>query len=72
MLHVGGIGGGIDAALERFVAGFERLSDRARARLVIENDDRTFALDDVLSVEPASGARATSAIERVPSKRVSS
>ena len=48
MLHVGGTAGGRDAALDRFVAGFEQLSDRARARLVIENDDRSFALADVL------------------------
>ena len=57
VLHVGGASGGIDAALERFVAGFERLSDRARARLVIENDDRTFALTDVLRLAERTGLR---------------
>src|SRR3954452_2475887 len=44
ILHVGGTGGGHDAALERFQRGHERLSDVARARLVVENDDRTFSL----------------------------
>jgi UV DNA damage endonuclease len=48
VLHVGGASGGVDAALDRFVAGFETLSDAARARLVIENDDRSFGLCDVL------------------------
>jgi UV DNA damage endonuclease len=48
VLHVGGAAGGTDAALDRFVAGFETLSDAARARLVVENDDRSFALADVL------------------------
>jgi UV DNA damage repair endonuclease len=48
VLHVGGAAGGIDAALDRFERGFEQLSEAARARLVIENDDRTFALRDVL------------------------
>ena len=57
VLHVGGIAGGIDAAFERFAEGFERLSDRARARLVIENDDRTFALVDVLRLSERTGLR---------------
>ena len=50
VLHVGGAAGGLTAAGERFVEGISQLSDRARARLVIENDDRTFALTDVLSL----------------------
>ena len=48
VLHVGGGAGGTAAALDRFVRGFEQLSDAARARLVIENDDRVFGLADVL------------------------
>jgi UV DNA damage endonuclease len=50
VLHVGGGAGGLDAAADRFCRGFERLSDAARARLVIENDDRTFGLAAVLSL----------------------
>lgn len=50
VLHVGGVRGGTVAAGERFVRGFAALSDRARARLVIENDDRSFALVDVLGL----------------------
>jgi UV DNA damage endonuclease len=48
VLHVGGAAGGVDAALERFEQGFELLSPAARARLAIENDDRSFGLGDVL------------------------
>ena len=55
VLHVGGAGGGLDAGLDRFCRGFERLSDAARARLVIENDDRTFALTDVLRLSARTG-----------------
>ena len=55
VLHVGGAAGGTAAALDRFLAGFELLSDAARARLVIENDDRTFALADVLTLSKRSG-----------------
>src|SRR3712207_3015898 len=41
VLHVGGAAGGADAALDRFAEGFETLSDAARNRLVVENDDRS-------------------------------
>ena len=55
VLHVGGAAGGVDAALDRFVRGFEVLSDAARARLVVENDDRTFGLCDVLTLSERIG-----------------
>ncbi|MDQ5808457.1 MAG: UV DNA damage repair endonuclease UvsE [Actinomycetota bacterium] len=55
VLHVGGAAGGVDAALDRFVAGFDTLSDAARARLVVENDDRSFALGDVLRLSERIG-----------------
>ena len=48
VLHVGGAAGGTEAGVERFERGFERLSEAARRRLVLENDDRTYALVDVL------------------------
>jgi len=50
VLHVGGAAGGVEAATDRFVRGFELLSDAARDRLVVENDDRTFALCDVVAL----------------------
>jgi UV DNA damage endonuclease len=50
VLHVGSAAGGRDAALDRFCRGFDRLSERARARLVIENDDRAFDVADVLEL----------------------
>jgi UV DNA damage endonuclease len=55
VLHVGGAAGGKPAALDRFCRGFERLSDAARARLVVENDDRTFNLTDVLALAERIG-----------------
>ena len=48
VLHVGGVVGGVDAALKRFERGFEVLSPAARTRLAVENDDRFFGLGDVL------------------------
>ena len=50
VLHVGGGAGGTLAASDRFLAGYERLSERARARLVVENDDRVFGVVDALAV----------------------
>jgi UV DNA damage endonuclease len=55
VLHVGGAAGGRDAALARFEAGFAMLTDAARSRLVIENDDRTFGLADVLQLSRRVG-----------------
>ena len=55
VLHVGGAAGGTQAALDRFVAGFETLTDAARSRLVIENDDRSFSLTDVLGLSERIG-----------------
>jgi UV DNA damage endonuclease len=53
ILHVGGAAGGLDA----FEAGFERLGEAARRRLVVENDDRTYGLADVLELHRRTGVR---------------
>ena len=50
-------GSGVGMAADRFVAAFERLSERARARLVIENDDRVFGVGDVLRLAARCGLR---------------
>jgi UV DNA damage endonuclease len=55
ILHVGGAAGGEQAAMDRFCRGFELLSDAARRRLVIENDDRTFGLRDVVRLSERIG-----------------
>jgi UV DNA damage endonuclease len=57
VLHVGGGAGGPTAAGDRFLAGLERLSDTARARLVIENDDRLFGLAAVVAIARRAGLR---------------
>jgi UV DNA damage endonuclease len=54
VLHVGS---GQGDALGRFEAGFARLSEAARRRLVIENDDRTFGLAAVLELSRRTGLR---------------
>jgi UV DNA damage endonuclease len=57
VLHVGGTADGIRAACDRFLAGFELLSDAARRRLVIENDDRSFGTTDVVRLAERAGLR---------------
>ena len=57
VLHVGGAAGGTGSALDRFEAGLATLSERARERLVIENDDRTFGLCHVLTLHGRTGLR---------------
>jgi UV DNA damage endonuclease len=50
VVHVGGAAGGAARALDRFERGFARLSPAARGRVVVENDDRSFGLGDVLEL----------------------
>jgi UV DNA damage endonuclease len=55
VLHVGGSAGGVEMAMGRFCRGLEALSDAARRRLVVENDDRTFSLRDVMALSNRTG-----------------
>jgi UV DNA damage endonuclease len=57
VLHVGGTAGGKAAACDRFLAGLELMSDAARSRLVIENDDRSFGIGDVVRLARRAGLR---------------
>ncbi len=57
VVHVGGAAGGKDAGAERFEAAAERLSDSARERLVIENDDRTYGLSHVVNLSRKTGIK---------------
>lgn len=54
-LHGGGAGGGKEAALERLARTVDRLSMRARSRLALENDDRTYTPSDLLPLCRATG-----------------
>lgn len=55
MVHVGGSAGGAGAAGDQFLRGVEALSERARSRLAIENDDRSFGLSDVVALAERAG-----------------
>jgi UV DNA damage endonuclease len=47
-IHGGGAQEGKAASLERLAEGLSRLSPRARARVVLENDDRVYTAEDLL------------------------
>jgi len=55
VIHIGGVAGDKALAKARFETAHLRLSERARARLVVENDDRSFGLGDVLEISGRTG-----------------
>ena len=55
VVHVGGVYGDREAALDRWTAAYGRLSERARGRLVVEHDERCFDLGDVLELHRRVG-----------------
>ncbi|GIG28750.1 hypothetical protein [Cellulomonas marina] len=57
VVHVGGLYNDRPSALDRWAAAYERLSDRAQARLGLENDDGPFGVDDVLELSRRTGVR---------------
>lgn len=50
ILHVGGVYGDKTAARGRFCKSWERLSDSVRDRIVLENDEHSYSISDVLSL----------------------
>ena len=54
-LHVGGAYGDKASALDRFAQTLPRLSEDARARLAIENDDTTYTLAETVELAERTG-----------------
>lgn len=55
VIHLGGEYGDKSAALKRFINNFYLLSDSAKKRLVIENDEKIFNIDNILQVSMPLG-----------------
>jgi UV DNA damage endonuclease len=55
--HVGGVYGDRDAAIARFCENYGQLAEPAKRRLVLENDDVSFGVADVLRIHEATGIR---------------
>ncbi|MFA9288678.1 MAG: UV DNA damage repair endonuclease UvsE [Weeksellaceae bacterium] len=49
-IHVGGVYGDKELSIERFISRYKTLPDKIKRRLVIENDDRLYSLQDCLKV----------------------
>ncbi len=50
ILHIGGVYGDKKAASQRFVDNYKLLDPKIKERLVIENDDRSYNIEDVLEI----------------------
>ena len=53
--HVGGVYGDKRASLDRFTENYQKLTRHIKNRLVVENDDTSFTMRDVLERWPATG-----------------
>lgn len=50
ILHVGGVYGDKKTAMQRFIENYQTLAQNVKDRLVIENDDKSYTITDVLSI----------------------
>lgn len=50
ILHIGGIYHNKEESITRFIANFQKLSERLKARIAIENDDRAYPIAEVLAI----------------------
>ena len=50
ILHIGGVYNDKKKSAERFIANYHQLSDAVKERLVIENDDRSYNISEVLQI----------------------
>ncbi|MFA6072804.1 MAG: UV DNA damage repair endonuclease UvsE [Candidatus Woesearchaeota archaeon] len=49
-IHVGGVYDDKEKSIERFVKNYKKLPERVKARLIIENDDKSYSLKDCLEI----------------------
>ena len=54
-IHVGGVYGAKTDAMDRFVSRYETLSKNVRRRLVIENDERNYSIEECIEIHEQTG-----------------
>jgi UV DNA damage endonuclease len=54
-IHVGGVYGDKEKAMQRFVKTYNNLKKKVRKRLVIENDDKLYSLKDCMGIHKETG-----------------
>ena len=50
ILHIGGVYGDKEAAIKRFIDNFNKIEVSVKKRIVIENDDKSYNICDVLNI----------------------
>ncbi|OAA94532.1 UV DNA damage repair endonuclease UvsE [Clostridium coskatii] len=50
VLHIGGVYNDKKQAINRFISNYVNLDDRVKRRLVIENDDKSYNINDVIEI----------------------
>ena len=50
ILHIGGVYGDKQCAIKRFESVYKSLNEKVKARLVIENDDKSYNIEEVLLI----------------------
>ena len=56
ILHIGGVYGNKAEAASNFIGAYRNLPEEVKRRLIIENDDRSFTIEDVLQISEVCGA----------------
>jgi UV DNA damage endonuclease len=56
VLHIGGVYGDKAAAMNTFIQNYLRLPQEIRSRLILENDDKNYTIQEVLSISDEIGA----------------
>lgn len=54
-IHVGGVYGDKKSAIARFVENYKKLPEKIKKRLAIENDDKSYNLDECLKINKRTG-----------------
>lgn len=50
ILHIGGVYEDKKRAVDRFITNYQKLEDNVKHRLVIENDDKSYSINEVLEI----------------------